>query len=67
MPPSEPHKQAEEHAADKDLAARIADLEAALAASRAGSPLSLLPEHSAGPGMEVAQTWSQAEQEQAAK
>jgi hypothetical protein len=30
---------------------------------RAGMPLSLIPEHGAGPGMDVNETWSQAEQE----
>lgn len=45
---------------------RISQLEAALAASKAALPLSLIPEHGAGPGMEVNETWSQAEQEEAA-
>lgn len=50
-----------------DLAARVRDLENALAATRAGMPLSLVPENAAGPGTEFAETWSQAEQEQAGK
>lgn len=48
------------------LEGRVRDLEAALAASKAAMPLSLIPEHGAGPGMEVNETWSQAEQEEAA-
>lgn len=35
---------------------RIADLEASL---NRNQPASLLPEHSAGPGLEIAPTWSQ--------
>jgi len=50
----------------RELASRIRDLENTLAATRAGMPLSLLPEHGAGPGMDIAPTWSQAEQEIAA-
>ena len=44
---------------------RIAALEAALADSQALVPTSLVPEHGAGPGMEVRDTWSQFEQERA--
>ena len=47
---------------DADLAARVRDLEAALAASRAALPVNLIPEHGAGPGMTINPTWSQAEQ-----
>jgi hypothetical protein len=42
---------------------RIKDLEAALAASQAAQPLTLTPLHGAGPGLTVAETWSQADQE----
>lgn len=55
---------AEESQSNQDLAKRIRDLENTLAATRAGMPLSLLPEHGAGPGGEVAETWSQYDQEQ---
>ena len=48
-----------------DLALRIRDLENTLAATRAGMPLSLIPEHGAGPGDAIRETWSQAEQEAA--
>lgn len=54
---------AEERMSNKDLAARLRDVEHQLATTRAGLPLSLIPEHGAGPGMEVNETWSQAEQE----
>jgi hypothetical protein len=47
----------------KDMARRIRDLENSLAATRAGLPLTLLPENGGGPGTEVAETWSQADQE----
>ena len=50
---------------DDDLTKRVADLESRLAAAQAAAPLTLTPEHGAGPGMEVAETWSQFEQEQA--
>lgn len=56
---------AEERMTNADLAARIRDLENTLAATRAGMPLTLVPEHGAGPGMEVAETWSAYEQQQA--
>lgn len=42
---------------------RIAALEAALAASRGAAPLNPIPEHGAGEGTEIAQTWSLYEQE----
>jgi hypothetical protein len=44
---------------------RIRDLEAALTASRAAAPLNPIPEHGAGKGSQVAETWSLYEQEQA--
>lgn len=66
MPP-DPNKKptfAEESMTTEQLAGRIRDLENTLAATRAGMPLTLVPEHGAGPGGEVADTWSQYEQEQ---
>lgn len=45
------------------LSNRIRDLENTLAATRAGMPLSLVPEHGGGPGGEIAETWSQYDQE----
>jgi hypothetical protein len=51
---------------NEELAARLRDVENQLATTRAGIPLTLIPEHAAGPGMEVRETWSQAEQEAAA-
>jgi hypothetical protein len=42
---------------------RIADLELALAQTRAGTPLGTLPNHAGGVGQEVEETWSQYEQE----
>lgn len=62
---SGPKQDAKSEASQEDLSARVQHLEAALAASRAALPLSLIPEHGAGPGMEVNDTWSQAEQEAA--
>jgi hypothetical protein len=47
------------------LEARVRDLEAALVAQRAAMPLSLIPEHGAGYGDEVEETWSLAQQEEA--
>jgi hypothetical protein len=44
---------------------RLADLELQLAQTRAGTPLGTIPDHGAGPGQDIAETWSQAEQEQA--
>jgi hypothetical protein len=55
----------EKQAAPNPLEARVRDLEAALKASRAALPVSLVPEHGAGYGDEVAETWSLAEQEEA--
>jgi hypothetical protein len=53
--------------AEEDLSKRVADLELALAASRAAVPGGTIPEHSGGPGTEVAETWSQQDQELAAR
>jgi hypothetical protein len=58
---------AEEKMSQKDLAARIRDLENALATTRAGLPLSLLPPHGAGPDDEIRGSWSQYEQELATR
>jgi hypothetical protein len=56
----------EERQSTSDLANRIRDLEAALAATRAGQPLTQVPEHGGGVGTELAETWSQYDQELAA-
>lgn len=53
--------------APKSQEQRIADLELALATAQAGTPLGTLPEHGAGIGQEVEETWSLADQELAAK
>lgn len=42
---------------------RIADLEQQLAQTRAGLPLTTIPEHGAGPGTEIRETWSQGDQD----
>lgn len=42
---------------------RAADAEARAATVVSASPLTLVPEHGAGPGLEVAETWSQYEQD----
>jgi hypothetical protein len=47
--------------ADND--ARVDQLQAALeAAQRSGQPTSVVPEHGAGPGLEIAETWGQYQQ-----
>lgn len=58
-------KSAEPKSADPDLATQVRDLQNTIAAMRAGAPLSLIPEHSAGLGDGVAETWSQYDQEMA--
>lgn len=55
---------AEEGMSNAELARQLRDVQNQLAVTRAGMPLSLIPEHGAGPGMEVNETWSQAEQEE---
>lgn len=45
------------------LESRVRDLEAALVAQRAAMPMSVTPEHGAGIGTEVEETWSQYDQE----
>lgn len=52
-------KPAEKRSAEQ----RISDLELALAQSRAGQPLGTLPNHGAGIGQEVEETWSLADQQ----
>lgn len=44
---------------------RIADLELQLAQTRAGTPLGTIPDHAAGVGQDMAETWSQYDQEMA--
>lgn len=70
MPPDKPADKgtptfAEESMSNEELAARLRDLENTLAATRAGMPLTLIPEHGGGTGTDVAPSWSQAEQEAA--
>lgn len=67
MPAEPPTRRTEEPDEKKSISTdqRIADLEAALAASRGAAPLNPIPEHGAGQGTEVAETWSLYEQEQA--
>lgn len=50
--------------AARSVEQRLADLELANAQLRATTPLGTTPEHGAGPGTEIAETWSQYEQEQ---
>jgi hypothetical protein len=50
---------------DDDISARLKAVEAQLAAARAALPLTVTPLHGAGPGDEVAETWSLADQEAA--
>jgi hypothetical protein len=57
-------EKARQEAPHKTTEQRIADLELQLAQTRAGLPGGTTPEHAAGPGTEVAETWSLYEQEQ---
>jgi len=52
--PAKPQKTAEQ---------RIADLELALAAAQVAAPGGTVPYHGGGPEQDVAETWSQADQE----
>jgi hypothetical protein len=65
--PAEPRKVGEEHDDRDTLARRILDLEVALAASRAGAPVTANPYNGAGEGTEVAETWSLGDQQKANK
>lgn len=62
--PAEPARRAEEPRDKQSVDDRITQLEAALAASRGAAPLNPIPDHGAGEGTEVAETWSLYEQEQ---
>jgi hypothetical protein len=48
---------------DRSQEQRIADLETQLASVRATSPLGTIPDHAAGVGQDISETWSQADQE----
>lgn len=63
--PEAPRQEVKSEAkqSQSDVEKRLADLELQLAQTRAGLPGGTLPEHSAGPYDEIAETWSQAEQE----
>lgn len=58
--PSRPQEQAKPA---KSQEQRIADLELQLASVRATTPLGTIPDHAAGVGQDVAETWSQQDQE----
>jgi hypothetical protein len=57
--------QAKDKTPTRTTEQRIADLEMQLAQTRATTPGGTVPEHGAGFGDEVEETWSQYEQEQA--
>ena len=64
MPGRDQQTPTDTGSSDKEsLEARIRDLEAAMVAQRAAMPMSLTPLHGAGEGEEVAETWSQFDQE----
>jgi hypothetical protein len=66
QPPRQPNQgNPQQGSGDDSLRQEVRDLRNALASMRATLPVSLLPEHSAGPGQEIADTWSLAEQEEA--
>ena len=60
-----PPQQQQQGGDTSQLQQEVRDLKNALASLRATVPSSLLPLHGGGPGEEVAETWSQAEQEAA--
>lgn len=57
--------QPETESGGRDLEARIRELEESLRATRAAIPTNLIPTHGGGKGDDIAETWSQAEQEAA--
>lgn len=59
MPEQKPAQQS------SDLAAELSQLRAEVKSLRATLPTSLIPLHGAGPGTDVDDTWSLAEQEEA--
>jgi hypothetical protein len=63
--PKEDEKRGEERKNPQSAEDRITALEAALAASRAASPLNPIPDNGAGEGSDVAETWSLFEQQRA--
>lgn len=62
---TEEREEPKEEPKPRGLEARIAELEAALAASRGAAPLNPIPANGAGPGTDVAETWSLFEQQEA--
>lgn len=68
MPPQQEEKKEPQHERQEEKRSvedRIRELESRLAQAQAQLPLTTTPEHGAGPGMEVRDTWSLWEQEQA--
>jgi hypothetical protein len=63
-PAPKPEEATGQQGSSGDLKARVEQLEAALANARAGMPLSLVPEHGAGEGTDIEETWSLYDQEQ---
>lgn len=64
--PDDPRGQ-EKPKQGKSQEQRIADLELQLASVRATTPLGNVPDHAAGVGQEIAETWSQYDQELATR
>lgn len=62
---AEDQKPAAGKSAGPTMEQRIADLESQLAQTKAGLPGTTIPEHGAGPGLEVWETWSQGDQDAA--
>jgi hypothetical protein len=56
-------KKGGKHETKRDLEAELDELRAELASARAALPLTLVPSNGGGPGEEIRQTWSLAEQE----
>jgi hypothetical protein len=60
---AEERGQTQTRGKDDELQQRISNLELQLAQSRAGAPLGTLPWHGAGVEDDIAETWSQHDQE----
>ena len=61
--PGRPEPGKQEPKQGKTDSQRIADLELQLASVRATAPLGTVPDHAGGVGQDIAETWSQADQE----
>jgi hypothetical protein len=65
VPPRQQQAERQQAGGEEDLRREVRDLKNALASLRATVPTSLIPLHGAGPGEDIDETWSLAEQEEA--